>query len=254
MTKQNGKAFERTHQNKKIKRNLLITPLNSDRMKKLAIAIIGWMTVLNAFSQDLSALRDSLAVVTDSLGYHPQSVDLRLRKAGYNLQLDQWQYAKEEYDYILKRHPHNVAALYFRAYANQRLNRLHFAKLDYENVLRIVPTNFEARLGLSLLCQKMGRLTEALDHANILVIQHPDSSIAYAARAGIEEERHFLNQADEDYTEAIQREPANTDYLLNRALVRIRLKRKPDALEDLNRLVSLGIPRYALAEYFKQCR
>jgi hypothetical protein len=36
-----------------------------------------------------AALRDSLAHATDVLAYHPDSVDLRLKKAAWNIQLEQ---------------------------------------------------------------------------------------------------------------------------------------------------------------------
>ena len=68
-----------------------------------------------AFAQDHKALRDSLRRATNEMEYHPQSVDLRLKKAGINLMLEEWENAKNEYDYILKREPNNLAALYFRA-------------------------------------------------------------------------------------------------------------------------------------------
>ena len=219
----------------------------------ILLAVACWMA-MTVTAQDRQALLDSLAVATDRLSFRPDSVDLRLRKAGFNLQLEQWQYAKDEYDYVLKRHPENIAALYFRAYANEKLNRLHFAKLDYEGLLALIPSHFEARLGLSLLCQKMGRTTEALDQINLLAVQHPDSAIAYAARAGIEVERNLYDLAEEDFSEAINRDDRNIDYLLNRAAVRIRLKRKNEAWEDLERLVKLGVPRYALSEYFSACK
>lgn len=224
-------------------------------MWKMTIcSVIIWFSPLCIFAQEYQELRDSLAVATDRLAYHPDSTDLRLRKAGFNLELEQWQYAKEEYDYILRRHPENIAALYFRAYANERLHRNHFAKLDYENLLSMLPTHFEARLGLALLCLKMGRTTDAFDNINMLIEQHPDSAIAYAARAGMEVERKMDEMAEYDYTEALRREPTNTDYLLNRAIIRIRLQRKEDARTDLERLVELGLPRYSLQDFFSLCK
>lgn len=224
-------------------------------MWKMAIcSVIIWFSPLCISAQEYQELRDSLAIATDRLAYHPDSTDLRLRKAGFNLELEQWQYAKEEYDYILRRHPENIAALYFRAYANERLHRNHFAKLDYENLLSMLPTHFEARLGLALLCLKMGRTTDAFDNINMLIEQHPDSAIAYAARAGMEVERKMDEMAEYDYTEALRREPTNTDYLLNRAIIRIRLQRKEDARTDLERLVELGLPRYSLQDFFSLCK
>ena len=86
--------------------------------------------------------------------YYPDSVDLRLKKARWNMELEEWARAKDEYDIVLRIDPTNIAALYFRAFANEKMGRYNFARLDYENLLSYVPGNFEAQLGLALLNQK----------------------------------------------------------------------------------------------------
>lgn len=77
--------------------------------------------------------------------------------------LEQWSFARDEYDYILLREPDNIAALYYRAFVNEKLGRLNFARLDYENLLKRVPGNFEAQLGLALLNEKDHHYTEAFN-------------------------------------------------------------------------------------------
>ena len=94
------------------------------------------------YAQDHQTLRSQLKETTEVLAYYPDSVDLRLKKAALNLQLEQWQYAKDEYDQVLRSHPDNIAGLYYRAYANQQLGRYNFARLDYENLLKVVPGHF----------------------------------------------------------------------------------------------------------------
>ncbi len=212
------------------------------------------LSILTVNAQSRQELRDSLKVATDRLAYHPDSIDLRLKKASYNLQLEQWSFAKEEYDYILNRYPNNLTALFFRAYTNERLYRYAFARLDYENLLLLVPAHFESRLGLALLNQKDKKYTEAMDQVNLLVSQHPDSALAYAARAGMEVEREMLSLAIYDYTEALLREPKNTDYLLARADLYIRERRFTDAKKDLDKLVSMGIPKPSLKDYYKRLK
>lgn len=199
-------------------------------------------------------LRDSLAQATQALSYYPDSIDLRLRKAAWNMQLDEWQYAKTEYDYVLAKQPTNIAALYYRAYCNERLHRYNFARLDYQNLLVIIPGNFEARLGLALLDQKDNHYTEALDGINRLVTAYPDSALAWATRAGIEEEQNMLELAEYDYGEALKRDKNNTHYLLNRADIRIRLKRFTEARLDLDHIVQLGTPKAALKEWYNKLR
>ena len=38
-------------------------------------------------------LRDSLAKATEMLAYNPDSIDLRLKKVAWNIELEQWDYA-----------------------------------------------------------------------------------------------------------------------------------------------------------------
>ena len=154
-------------------------------------ALAVWLAPLSvAHSQ---TLQDSLQAAIDAMEYHPDSVDLRLKKAAINMQMEQWQLAKDEYDIVLQQQPGHLAALYFRAYANQQLRRYQFARLDYEQLLRIVPAHFEARLGLALLNQQMQRYTEAYDQLSLLISQHPDSAVVYAARADLEMQRSSMS-------------------------------------------------------------
>lgn len=199
-----------------------------------------------------SSLRDSLRAAAEELAYHPDSIDLRLKKAGWNMELKQWTYAKAEYDYVLDRDPHNPAALFYRAYTNEQLGRYNFARLDYQNLLVAIPGNFEAQLGLALLNEKDKHLTEAMDGINLLVAQHPDSAVAWAARGGMEKGRGMLEPAAYDYGEAVRRDPANADYLVNLADVQLSLRRKDEARLTLRRLEQLGVPRGSLKKFYQR--
>lgn len=223
-------------------------------MKRRILLLALCLLSLTAFAQDRSALRDSLSAAVDRLGYYPDSTDLRLRKASWNIELGQWQYAKDEYDYVLKREPRNIAALFYRAFVNEKMKRYGFARLDYETLLSVVPGNFEGRLGLALLNQKDHHYTEALDNINILVSQYPDSAVAYAARGGMEAERNMLDLAEYDFGKAIELAPDNTEYRLNRVDVRLRMKRKDEAREDLDEMVKRGVSRANLADWYVKCR
>ena len=125
-------------------------------------------------AQSNQALRDSLAHATDILAYHPDSIDLRLKKAAWNIQLEQWNYAKDDLDKVLYLNSTNIAGLFYRAFVNEKLNRYNFARLDYQNLLVLVPGNFQAQLGLALLNQKDLHFTEAYDGINNLIEQYPD--------------------------------------------------------------------------------
>lgn len=205
-------------------------------------------------AQSTAVLLDSLQKADELLSFYPDSIDLRLRKAGWYLELERWESAKSEYDKILRKAPENVAGLYYRAYANERLGRYDFARLDYNHLLRIVPGNFHGLLGLALLNQKDHHFTEAMDMMNSLVEQYPGKALPYAARGGMEKERGMLEVAEYDFTEALLRDDGNTDYLLNRAEIRIAMGKKSEAADDLDRLVALGFSRHQLKDLYRQCR
>ncbi|HEY9543358.1 hypothetical protein [Prevotella sp.] len=207
-----------------------------------------------SWGQSNQALRDSLAKATDALAYHPDSIDLRLKKVAWNIQLEQWNYAKDDLDKVLYLSPNNIAGLYYRAFVNERMGRLNFSRLDYEHLLTLVPGNFEGQLGLALLNQKSKRYTEAFDQINSLVNQFPNNAVAYAARGGIEKERGLLELAIFDFSEAIRRDPKNKDYLLNRVDLLIATKQSEAAIRDLEQLVRLGVNRSSLSNLYKQAR
>ena len=222
--------------------NIFISMMN----KTFVTLVLSLLLSLSAHAQqDRKALRDSLKLAVEALAYHPDSV---------NMQLGEWQYAKDEYDWVINRHPDHLAARYYRAYANTQLRRYNFARLDYENVLRVVPGNFDARLGLALLNQKDHHYTEAMDGVNLLIASYPDSATAWAARAGIEKERDMKELAVYDYGEALRREPDNRDWLLARADLLIALRRYDDARKDLDRLVKLGVARGELRDMYKKVK
>ena len=222
-------------------------------IRKVLLFVVLQMLIANIIvAQDRRALRDSLSMVMQRLSYSPESIGLRLKKASLNMQLGQWEYAKDEYDYVINHEPLNLTALFFRAYVNEKLHRYHFARLDYQSLLSVVPSNFKGRLGLALLNQKDKHYTEAMDQMHILVEQHPDSAVAHAALAGIEKERNLYELAIYDYGKAISLDPTNTDYLLNRADLYIKLKKFADANDDLERLVALGVSRTSLEDWFQK--
>ncbi len=223
-------------------------------MNKIIFSLLFLFLPCVSYAQSMQALKDSLKVATDELAYHPDSIDLRIKKVAWNIQLEQWNYAKDDLDKGLFLDNQNVAGLYYRAFVNTKLGRYKFARLDYQNLLTLVPGNFNGLLGLALLNQKDKHYTEALDEINRLVSQYPDSAVAYAARGGIEKERGFLELALEDYTQAMKREPRNHDFILNRIDLLIRLKRKKEAKDELDRLVKMGVNRGELMELYGALR
>ena len=221
------------------------------RIRLLLFALI---LTAAAQAQTKKQLTDSLEVVKEQIEFNPDSVDLRLKKASLNIQLGQYEYAKYEYDLVLRMAPTNLAALFYRAYVNMKMRRYTFARSDYNKLLTIVPGNYEARLGLAVLNQREGKYTEAIDIINRMTSDFPDSAAVYAARADIEKDKEMYELAELDYAAAMQRDPQNSDYILSRADVLIRMGRKREAQTHLDALVRIGIPRGSLKDYYKRCR
>lgn len=225
-------------------------------MNRIRVFLIGILLfgVLHVCGQNRNPLRDSLRAAVHELAFHPDSVDLLLKKAAWNLELGEWSYAKDTYDKVLSLEPANISGLYYRAYANEKLNRNHFARLDYENLLLIIPGNFEAQMGLAILNQKDKKYTRALDQINSLISQYPDSALAYAVRGGMEKEHEMYELALFDYTEALRRDGGNVDYRINCVDLYIRLGQTEKARRELDLLVRQGVARAALSEFYKRIK
>ncbi len=222
-------------------------------IRSVIVFCLFFFSVQLIHGQTYEQLKDSLEAATKMSDRYPDDDNMRLKKASWNIMLEQWAYAQREYDIVLSRNPSNVAALYFRAFTNEKLKRYKYARKDYETMLKIVPGNFNGTLGLALLNQNDMHYTEAMDLINQLIEQYPDSAVAYAARAGMEQERGMLELAEYDYGEAIRLCPDNTDYIINRVDVRLKLGRRKEARDDLELAVSKGVPRPSLADLYAKC-
>ena len=207
-----------------------------------------------AHAQTPQEWRDSVSTLIEQIRLHPKNIDLRLKKAEANINLQQWDYAIEEYGRVLRLDERNLAALYFRAYCQGKVHHYDLAKVDYEQFLAIQPQHFEAHLGLAHVLQKMGRKTDTVDELNRIVLLFPDSAQAYAARAAYETEQGQYEVALFDWDEALRCQPSNEGYTVSKVDVLIRMNRRKEARETLDALVRKGTPRGALKEWYDQCK
>lgn len=198
--------------------------------------------------------RDSVSYLIEAIRQNPKSIDLRLKKAEANINLQQWEYAVQEYGYVLRLDERNLAALYFRAFCHSQLKHYDLARVDYEAFLTLQPLHFESHLGLAHTLQKLGRQTETLDALNRIVQLFPDSADAYAARAAYETERRLYDVALYDWDEAIRRKQGKVEYVVSKVEILIRQGRCREAREVLDTAVMKGTPRGALKEWYDQCR
>lgn len=213
--------------------------------------VICHLSMSPALAQTPQQWRDSLATLNRMIASEPQSTDLRLRKAAVNIELQQWDYAVEEYGRVLELDDKNLSALYFRAYCYNHLRRYDMARADYEHFLQIVPRHFDAQLGLAMTKRNLGKIVETHDELNRLVEMYPDSALAYAARAGFEQEQKQYDLALYDWDEAISRSAHPEEYRISKYATLWASKRYDEARRLYDELIKAGIPRSVL-EQIKQ--
>lgn len=198
--------------------------------------------------------RDSVSVLIDAINKNPKDVNLRLLKGEANINLKQWEYAVQEYGYVLRLDEKNLAALFFRAFCHTQLRHYDLAKVDYETFLTIQPEHFEAHIGLAHTLRQLGRKTDTFDELNRIVQLFPDSAEAYAARASYEVEQGLYNAAVYDWDEALRLQPSNVEFAVSKVDALLRQGRRQEARDVLDTLVRRGTPRGALKEWYDQLK
>lgn len=222
-------------------------------MRKV-VMIAAMFVALGATAQTPKQWRDSVSVLIEQINLYPQNLELRLKKAEANINLQQWEYARDEYTAVLKKDEKNLAALYFRAFCQTQLRQYSFARADYEAFLAIQPEHLEARLGLAHVLQLLGRKTDAADELNRAVQMFPDSTDAYATRAAFETQQEQYDAALYDWDEALRLAPKNAELVVSKVDVLLRLGRKKEARAALDQAVKQGINRAALREWYDKCK
>ena len=216
--------------------------------------IAAMFVALGATAQTPKQWRDSVSVLIEQINLYSQNLELRLKKAEANINLQQWEYARDEYTAVLKKDEKNLAALYFRAFCQTQLRQYSFARADYEAFLAIQPEHLEARLGLAHVLQLLGRKTDAADELNRAVQMFPDSTDAYATRAAFETQQEQYDAALYDWDEALRLAPKNAELVVSKVDVLLRLGRKKEARAALDQAVKQGINRAALREWYDKCK
>ena len=202
----------------------------------------------SALAQSSSSWRDSLAVLNKAITANPQSTDLRLRKAAVNIELQQWDYAIEEYGRVLGIDANNLPALYYRAFAHNHLRHYDMARADYERFLQLLPRHFEARLGLAMTMRRQGKTRDVTDELNRLVQMFPDSAVAYAVRADFEQEQAQYDLALYDWDEALRLANGRQEYQLGKYGVLWAMRRYDEARRLGEQLLEAGVPNATLKQ------
>ncbi|MBQ0074800.1 MAG: tetratricopeptide repeat protein [Prevotella sp.] len=236
-------------------------------MNKNILIITLFLLSMSVKAQTQQEWRDSLSTLSSLIERHPRNIDLRLRKAAVNIELEQYKYALEEYSKVLDLDPKNIAALYYRGFVNQQLGRYSFARNDYEAVLEQTPWDKHALMGLVLANNADGRKTQAYDGANRLITMFPKDADVYSIRAEVEQTMGMIDVALDDISKAIEIEEGSNkqsgkttismdddiaSYVLTSFSLYLSLGDKAKAKENLDYLVRHGIAKAQLNDYFLQ--
>lgn len=232
-------------------------------MNKVIILLTLLMQTMAANAQQSQEWRDSVSILSAQIERNPRNIQLRLKKAAYNIELGQWQYALDEYSNVLDLDPKNLTALYYRGFVNHHLGRYSFARQDYKSVLSITPYDIHAMMGLILTNLADNHVTQAFDDANRLVGYTPSNAEAYAIRAEVEMKLQMEEAAILDIEKAIEIEDAvvrqkypitvddnMTNYQLTAFSLYMAKGNRRKARQALDYLVSNGLSKAYLTDYY----
>ena len=150
--------------------------------------------------------------------------------------------------------PENQEARMFRAYIYMQRRQYTEARIDYNAVLAKDVRNLTARLGLVMLDQKEGKLTQALSSMNRLVDDYPKDVSLLKMRANLEVEMNQPQAALLDLEEALKLDANDREAYVQMGDLYLQLRKKKDAREAYEKAVSLGVSRGELEERLKECR
>lgn len=208
-------------------------------------------------------LREALQSYTYALNMVPRNVPILSDRAALYLELGEADKARMDYSLVLDLQPDNKEALRMRAYIYSEQKDYQSARADYEHLLQLSPQDFNGRLGLAMLCQKEGKLKEALAILDAMVnekgegtslVTAPQHAVVYVARAGVQQEAGNLPMALLDLEEAIRLDDSRAEAYLMRGQIYLSQHKKPEAKDDFEKAVERGIPPSDVAPLLKLCR
>lgn len=235
-------------------------------MKRLLFFIVGqFLFVMGSMAQAQQELIDSLLTIENLIAKQPKEVELYLKKAALQTELEQYDKALETYNETLAIMPGNLTALYYRGYVNNQLKRYEAARKDYTAVLLVEPQNLHAMIGLIHTDLADSRNTIAFDGANHIVDLFPNEAEAYATRSEVEEKLNMISAATDDMEHAVALEKPKAEkkypfeldddivsYQLSLFSLYLKQKKTHDALSCIDYLEKNGCPKLFLGKYRSQ--
>lgn len=151
----------------------------------------------------------------------------------------------------------NVDYLIARALAREKANQFDEAIADYQTALSTVSDHGLAKYNLGSLLNRLGRTAEGAAYLEESIEEQPELAYPHAEKAFRYMENGAYEIALQEYNKAIAIKGENTDYLLNRGKVKLKLSDLDGAANDFHQVMQL-VPEneqvylnMALVEYKK---
>ncbi|MBR1889536.1 MAG: tetratricopeptide repeat protein [Alloprevotella sp.] len=201
--------------------------------------------------------KEAIEEFTSVLRTHPSDESVRFDRASAYLGFGNARAALQDCDVLLQAEQTDsfrARTLFLRAATKIQLRNYNEARQDLRRVIELDPQNENAPILLAMCLYRDGRPQEAYQRLEVFISLHPKDVQALAMRAMLFKADEKWEQAQTDYDELILLEPNNTDFRVGRAEVLIQLGEKSAARRDLDKAVSLGLPRASLQSLYQQCR
>ncbi len=189
-----------------------------------------------------------------ALSLNPSSVKLLQLRGNLYLADDKQKKALADYEKILEQEPFNEEALYYRAYIFTNEKEYEKAYTDYYKILTAHPDNDKARFALALLYGKEGKNEEALMLIDHLIDRNPNMPEYYLAGSGIEQAGKRYELALVFLNEGIDKCKNNSELHLAKAEILIKMKKRAEAKNILDKLARTGYYSAQMNELYKKCR
>lgn len=205
---------------------------------------------------------EAVKKLTNIIKDYPNYFDARLARAEANLQIGHASEALDDAQQVLDKATSiegitpevREKARFVRAASRYQLRLFSDAHADLKTIITDNPQNENAQLLDALTLQQMGQPKESLNRLNLIVAANPESTDALSTRAMVEAELNMNAMARADYDTLIKMQPNESAYYIERAKMLIRLGEKTAAKADLDKALSLGVPRGMLHLLYQQSR
>lgn len=190
----------------------------------------------------------ALEILDQAVEMAPVAATVRCNRAKVLTSLGKFSQACDDYTKVIERDTNMVEPLYMRCLIGFYIGDTMAVDRDVKLLEHRFPDTREALETTAYRMMSQKKYQEAIPVFNKLIPldRHPSN---YGERALCYIMTDQLSEASADLTDAILLDPANGDFYLYRALLNKKRFRPQDAIEDLNKAVSLGVSRSKIRQY-----